>query len=164
MEKERLYFALGAMTIILIALITKVPFFGTQHLYCGGLVTGYFVLPSFVNCTFWICWLMVILIMLGILIMIIVVRAATPFLSKGTDSLHYFGSISSLKHDDFCTKSVGPISVEDELSDLRTQVHQLSNGLCSKFSMLRTAGIFVYYSVYTFHPPFYINNLQFKIT
>jgi hypothetical protein len=141
MEKERLHFCIQRYDHYYDSVNNKSSvFLGLSTFIVGGLVTGYFVLPSFVNSTFLICWLMVILILLGIVIMIIVVRAATPFLSRETDSLHYFGFVSSLNHDDFCTKS-GNVSDEEELLDLRTQVHQLSSGLSSKFSMLKTAGI-----------------------
>jgi len=84
---------------------------------------------------------MIALILIGIVIMIIVILAATPFVSKDTDSLHYFGSISCQSHEEFCTKSIECISEEDELKDLRMQVHQLACGLSSKFYRLKMAGI-----------------------
>lgn len=141
MEKERLLFCIDRFDHYYDSVNNKSSvFLGLSTFIVGGLVAGYFALPAIVNCTFWICYLMMLLILIGIIIMIVVVLAATPYSSDGIESLHYFGSISCQKHDDFCAKSAGPVSLDDELLDLRQQVHQLACGLSSKFIKLRWAG------------------------
>ncbi len=140
-EKQRLLFCIGRYDQYYDSVNNKSSvFLGLSTFIVGGLVAGYFALPPLVNCTPLMCFLMMMLILLGIIIMIIVVLAATPFLSQRIDSLHFFGSISCLSHNDFCAKSVSTISDEDELIDLRTQVHQLACGLSSKFKKLKIAG------------------------
>ena len=114
---------------------------GLSTFIVGGLVVGFFAIKDFVVYTPWIYLLMIVLILIGIVIMIIVVLAATPFISNGSESLHYFGSISCQTHDEFSIKSIENISPEEELNDLRVQVHQLACGLSSKFSKLKIAGI-----------------------
>ncbi|WP_284650744.1 Pycsar system effector family protein [Flavobacterium terrisoli] len=140
-EKERLHFCIGRYDQYYDSVNNKSSvFLGLSTFIVGGLVTGYFALPSIVNRTPLMCFLMMMLILLGIIIMIIVIRAATPFLSPGIDSLHFFGSISCLSHIEFCAKSESSISEEDELKDLRKQVHQLACGLSLKFKKLKIAG------------------------
>jgi len=142
MEKERLHFCIGRYDNYYDSVNNKSSvFLGLSTFIVGGLVAGYFCLPDYVNCTWPICSLIITLILLGILIMIVVVLAAIPFVAAGTDSLHYFGSISCLGHDDFCDKSGTRSTDEAELKDLRTQVHQLACGLTSKFRKLKCAGI-----------------------
>jgi hypothetical protein len=142
MEKERLLFCIGRYDHYYDSVNNKSSvFLGLSTFIVGGLIVGFFAIKDFVVCTPWIYLLMIALILLGIVIMIVVILAATPFVSKGTDSLHYFGSISCQTHDEFSIQSFENISTEDELKDLRLQVHQLACGLSSKFSKLKIAGI-----------------------
>ena len=142
MEKERLLFCIGRYDHYYDSVNNKSSvFLGLSTFIVGGLIVGFFAIRDFVLCTPWIYLLMIILILIGIVIMIVVILAATPFISKGTDSLHYFGSISCQSHDEFSARSIESISLEDELKDLRVQVHQLACGLSSKFLRLKTAGI-----------------------
>jgi hypothetical protein len=142
MEKERLLFCIGRYDHYYDSVNNKSSvFLGLSTFIVGGLIVGFFAIRDFVLCTPWIYLLMIVLILLGIVIMIVVILAATPFISKGTDSLHYFGSIACQTHADFSIKSLGTISNEDELKDLRAQVHQLACGLSSKFRRLKIAGI-----------------------
>ncbi|HLN94399.1 MAG TPA: Pycsar system effector family protein [Flavobacterium sp.] len=142
MEKERLRFCIERYDNYYDSVNNKSSvFLGLSTFIVGGLIAGFFALPDFADCTPWICILMTLLILLGIFIMIIVVLASTPFLGKGKDSLHYFGSVSCHSHDAFCQKSQTQDTGYDELADLRTQVHQLASGLSSKFYKLKTAGI-----------------------
>lgn len=163
MEKERLLFCIGRYDHYYDSVNNKSSvFLGLSTFIVGGLVAGYFILPEYVNCIPSIYLLMILLIMLGIIIMIVVVKAATPFLSKGSDSLLYFGSVSSFSEDDFCTTSMQSVSIDDELADLRKQVHQLASGLTSKFSKLRLAGILFTIQFVIFIPLLLliINNLK----
>jgi len=67
-----------------------------------------------------------------------------------------------MSYENFCIKSKDTNSIEDEIIDLRTQVHQLSSGLKSKFSLLRIAGILFLLQFILFIPLFIliINNLK----
>lgn len=142
MEKQRLLLCIGRYDHYYDSVNNKSSvFLGLSTFIVGGLTVGFFAIKDFVECTPCIYLLMIALILIGIVIMIIVILAATPFISKDTDSLHYFGSISCQSHEEFCTKSFECISEEDELKDLRMQVHQLARGLSSKFYRLKTAGV-----------------------
>ncbi|MEL1248386.1 Pycsar system effector family protein [Flavobacterium helocola] len=163
MEKERLLFCIQRYDHYYDSVNNKSSvFLGLSTFIVGGLTTGYFVLPDLINCITWIYILIGILIVLGILIMIIVIQAAIPHLSNEKNSLHYFGSISKMSCENFCLKSKDTNSDEDELIDLRMQVHQLSSGLKSKFSFLRIAGILFLIQFILFIPLFIliINNLK----
>lgn len=141
MEKERLLFCLERYDHYFDSVNNKSSvFLGLSTFIVGGLVAGYFALPDQVRCSMHICVFMALLIILGIVNMIIVISSATPFLSKDKDSLYYFGAISCKDNSSFCTQSISRVSEEEELKDLRDQVHNLATGLSNKFRRLRTAG------------------------
>jgi len=142
MEKERLKFCIGRFDDYYNSINNKsAVFLGLSTFIVGGLVSAYPAIIKLVTCGFFIHALLLSLIGLGVANMIIVIGASTPFLSRGVESLHYFGAISCLKHDVYCNKSSGCCTEEDELRDLRTQVHQLAIGLSGKFGKMRVAGI-----------------------
>lgn len=140
MEKERLIFCIGRFDHYYDTINNKSSvFLGLSTFIVGGLIAAY---PSFIeliNCTILIHSLMIVLLAIGIAIMIVVILASTPFQGKDSDSLHYFGSISNMTRDQFCNNS-NQCSEEDELTDLRSQVQNLSYGLTSKFNKLKWAG------------------------
>ena len=153
MEKERLKYCIDRFDNYYDSVNNKSSvFLGLSTFIVGGLIAGYFAISPYVNCGFWTHALMVILIGLGVAIMITVIKAATPFLTKDIDSLHFFGAISSLDAPGFCAKSATPCTDEDELKDLRNQVHQLASGLTGKFKKLKTAGILFTIQFYLFIP------------
>lgn len=163
MEKERLLFCIGRYDHYYDSVNNKsAVFLGLSTFIVGGLSAGYFALPNLVNCTSWIYMLMIILILIGIVIMVTVILAATPFLGKNANSLLSFGDISCQSHGDYCAKSQQSISDDDELADLRTQVHQLACGLTAKFAKLKIAGILFTIQFILFIPllMLIINNLK----
>jgi hypothetical protein len=157
MEKERLKYCIDRFDHYYDSVNNKSSvFLGLSTFIVGGLVAGYFVIDPVVNCGFWVHALMIILIGLGVATMIVVIRAATPFLGKDTDSLHFFGSIGCMAASDFCAKSAMLCNEEDELIDLRNQVHQLASGLQGKFRKLKAAGILFTIQFFLFIPLFII--------
>lgn len=152
MEKERLKFCIERFDHYYDSVNNKCAvFLGLSTFIVGGLIAAY---PSFlekVNHNLWVHLFMGALISLGLAIMIIVIQASTPFMSKGTGSLHYFGSISSLDLFTFEQRSSG-CQDADELKDLLAQVHQLSHGLTSKFQKLKLAGLLFTIQFYLFIP------------
>lgn len=141
MEKERLKYCIDRFDHYYDGVNNKSSvFLGLSTFIVGGLIAAYFAVGPYINCGFWTHALMVILIGLGVAIMIIVVMAATPFLGKDTKSLHFFSDIACLDGADFCIRSAAPCTDEDELKDLRNQVHQLAKGLTGKFKKLKAAG------------------------
>lgn len=155
MEKERLKYCIDRFDNYYDSVNNKSSvFLGLSTFIVGGLIAGYFAVSLYVDCGFWIHALMISLTGIGIAIMIIVVKAATPFLTKNDDSLHFFGAIACLDGPSFCIKSATPCTDEDELKDLRNQVHQLACGLTGKFKKLKIAGILFTIQFYLFIPLF----------
>lgn len=155
MEKERLKYCIDRFDHYYDSVNNKSSvFLGLSTFIVGGLVAAYFAVGPYINCGFWTHALMIVLIGLGVAIMITVILAVTPFLTKDTDSLHFFGAIACLDGPGFCAKSAIPCTDEDELKDLRKQVHQLASGLTGKFKKLKTAGILFAIQFYLFIPLF----------
>ncbi len=157
MEKERLKYCIDRFDHYYDSVNNKSSvFLGLSTFIVGGLVAGYFVIAPLVNCGFWVHTLLKVLIGLGVATMIIVILAATPYLGKDTDSLHFFGAIGCMDSTSFCAKSASQCTEEDELNDLRSQVHQLACGLCGKFIKLKDAGILFTIQFCLFVPLFII--------
>lgn len=157
MEKERLKYCIDRFDHYYDSVNNKSSvFLGLSTFIVGGLVAGYFLADQFVDCGFWAHLLMIVLIVLGVVTMIIVVMAATPFFGKDTNSLHFFGSIGCMDINGFCTKSEQTVDDDTQLKDLRHQVHQLACGLQSKFKKLKIAGILFTIQFYLFLPLFII--------
>jgi len=157
MEKERLRYCIERFDNYYDSVNNKSSvFLGLSTFIVGGLIASYFAITPYVNCGFWTHALMTVLIGLGVSIMIIVIKSTTPFLTKDTDSLHFFGAIASMDGPGFCAKSATPCTDEDELKDLRTQVHQLASGLTGKFKKLKIAGVLFTIQFYLFIPLFFL--------
>lgn len=142
MEKERLKFCIDRFDHYYDSINNKGAVFLTLSTFIvGGLVAVYPSLLSGVNCNLLIHVLMFSAIGIGLAIMIFVIRALTPFTEcADTNSVFHFGSISCQREINFHEKSKN-ITEEEELSDLRTQVQDLSTGLKNKFKTLRQVGI-----------------------
>jgi hypothetical protein len=152
MEKERLQFCIERWDHFYDSINNKsTVFLGLSTFIVGGLVASYPSILEKVHSSLWIHFLMLALIGLGVTIMIIVIKASTPFLSKKEKSLFYFGAVACLTEDDFYSKS-SCSTAEDDLKDLRKQAFQLSQGLNKKFSRLKTAGILFTIQFYLFIP------------
>ncbi|GAL64831.1 Pycsar system effector family protein [Algibacter lectus] len=95
-----------------------------------------------------------LLLFIGILSLIVLSIASIPFFSTKPDSLYYFGAISKMKQSEF-NKTSKNYSDKDELQDLRSQVHILSNGLTTKFSRLKFAGILLVVQFFLLIPTLY---------
>lgn len=76
---------------------------------------------------------------LAISALIIVIWATTPYLTKGVESMYYYGSIASKSMDEFANASE-KLDDEEDLADLRAQVSGLATGLSKKFKLLFIAG------------------------
>ncbi len=140
MEKERLKFCIERFDHYYDSINNKsAVFLALSTFIVGGLVAAYPSILSLINCGLFIHIAMLSVIGLGVAIMIIVIIASSPFLTIDDRSLHYFGSIASFSKNQFSDKS-GAFTNEDELTDLRSQVYQLSCGLSNKFKRLRIAG------------------------
>lgn len=153
MEKERLRFCIGRFDHYYDSVNNKsAVFLGLSTFIVGGLVAAYPSVLKLVNCGVLVHLVMLSVIGLGLATMILVIMASTPFLTTDTDSMHYFGSIACMTKDAYCNKSASSFTEEDELTDLRAQVHQLSGGLFSKFKRLKLAGRLFTIQFYLFIP------------
>ena len=95
-----------------------------------------------------------VLLFIGVFSLIVLSIASIPFFSKKPDSLYYFGAISKMKRSEFNSTSKN-YSDKDELQDLRSQVYILSNGLTTKFSRLKFAGILLVAQFFLLLPTLY---------
>ena len=140
-EKDRLKFTIERYDHYYDSINNKCGvFLALSTFIVGGLIAAY---PSFlnkVNANIWVHLSTASLIAIGLGIMILVVRASTPFLMDDKDSLFYFHAVGSQSTGVFSQRSKA-CSAEEELQDLRIQVHQLASGLTAKFRALRVAGI-----------------------
>lgn len=140
MEKERLLFSIQRFDTYYDSVNNKCTvFLALSTFIVGGLVTAYSSIIEAVDCGKFIHLLIYSVIGIGVLIMIIITFASTPFLDSEKKSLLYFGCISAMSRDCFITKSNGS-SEEENLNDLRNQVYDLATGLRQKFTKLRLAG------------------------
>ena len=141
MEKERLIFCIQRFDHYYDSVNNKsAVFLALGTFIVGGLVTSYPFLKKNVVCTFSVDLFLILSVILGLSAIIIVIIATTPYLSKGESSLYYFNSIADKEEKIFSSESEN-FSREDEISDLRIQVHKLALGLRKKFIRLRIAGI-----------------------
>lgn len=95
-----------------------------------------------------------VLLFIGVFSLIVLSIASIPFFSKKPDSLYYFGAISKMKRSEFNSTSKN-YSEKDELQDLRSQVYILSNGLTTKFSRLKFAGVLLVVQFFLLLPTLY---------
>jgi hypothetical protein len=167
MERERLKFCIDRFDHYYDSVNNKgAVFLGLSTFIVGGLSAAYPSFLSSVNCNVWVHFLMRSLIFIGLAIMIIVIRALTPFISNNTGSVNtgsvfYFGSIGNQDKNVFLEKSKN-LDEEGELIDLRTQAHELSKGLTYKFRQLRMVAVLFTIQFVLFIPLIIllINNLK----
>jgi hypothetical protein len=110
----------------------------------GGIITGYISFQDYViHCRDLFNILLISQMFLGVAALLIVTNASTPYFSKRSDSLYYFGGIGSLTKENFdlCSKKS---DTNSDMTDLRNQVHVLSVGLTSKFKKLRVSGWLIF--------------------
>jgi hypothetical protein len=152
MEKERLKFCIERFDYYFDTVNNKsAVFLALGTFMVGGLVASYPYLKENVNCTIWLHFFFLLSVALGLTAMIIVIMATTPYLSTQSSSKFYFYSIAAITEESFCIDSKA-YSDQDELSDLRVQVHRLASGLKKKFKRLRVAGILYTLMFFVFIP------------
>jgi len=140
MEKERLLFSIQRFDGYYNSVNNKCAvFLALSTFIVGGLVAAYPLVLKHVTCQWYMHVLMAALIAIGVAIMIIVIRASTPYLDSHKASLLYFGTLAGMKVTDFRKRSADR-GLDDEMTDLRTQAHDLAVGLLMKFKRLRWAG------------------------
>ncbi len=141
MERDRLKFSIERFDHYYDSVNSKCAvFLALSTFIVGALIAAYPIILDKLTNSVWVHLSIASLIAIGVMIMIVVIGAATPFNSKGGNSLLYFGSIGELEPQDFRARSA-VLSTDEELADLRTQVYELSKGLRDKFKSLRWAGI-----------------------
>lgn len=143
MEKERLKFCIGRYDHYYDSINNKSNVLLALGVFVtGGLVALYPFLVDKVNCTLCVFLMLGIEISLGLAAVLVTKTATTPYLSSGTDSLHYFGSVAQLSTQQFTTLSE-QMTETQEIADLRCQVSALAKGLAVKFTRLRVASILI---------------------
>jgi hypothetical protein len=152
MEKERLLLCINRYDHYYDSVNNKSNVLLTLSIFVvGGLVAGYPTLMEKVVCNSYTHFLVGALIALGVANLLILTWTSLPFVSKNKTSLFYFGSIACMPANDFTIKSAARTS-DQELADLRLQVHSLATGLQSKFKRLRIAGMLLIVQVIFFIP------------
>jgi len=140
-EKERLKFTIERYDHYYDSVNNKCAvFLALSTFIVGGLVAGYPTFLANVTSSFWVHLSMGLLLSVGLGIMILVILASTPFLTNDKDSFLYFHAVSSQSVSVFAHRS-GACTEDEELQDLRIQVHHLATGLTAKFKKLRIAGV-----------------------
>jgi len=141
MEQDRLKFSIERFDHYYDSINNKGSvFLALSTFIVGGLITTYPTLIDKMSNKLLGNIIISCLLGIGIFIMILLVNAAMPYLSKRRHSIHYFGSISNHSESEFRQKS-SEVDSSKEVDDLRSQVYQLSVGLSKKFRKLRIAGI-----------------------
>lgn len=141
MEKDRLKFTMQRFDHYYDSINNKsAVFLALGTFIIGGLITLYPMITPKLECDSLFSVLVMLSISFGLASIIIVMTAATPYLSEGIKSKLYFNSIASTSKQVFDEESMN-LTEEDELSDLRSQVFAMAKGLKSKFRKIRIAGI-----------------------
>ena len=115
-------------------------FLGIGTFIIGVIITCYPIFKDKIICLVPGQMLITSILVLDLTSIIIVVLASIPYLSRKHFSVYYFESISDLKYEEFIDVSKS-FSVDDEIIDLRYQVHQLAHGLTVKHRKLKFASI-----------------------
>lgn len=141
MEKDRLKFCIERFDQYYDSINNKsAVFLGLGTFVLGGLIASYPYLKEHITSSEAILVLLSISISLAFSAIIIVIIASTPYLSNEKSSMHYFYSIAQKKRETFIKESKN-FGEDEELSDLRIQVHGLATGLRKKFFRLRIVAI-----------------------
>lgn len=162
MEKERLHFCIGRYDHYFDSINNKVTvFLALATFVVGGLIAGYTTIVEKVDCGPWIHFFLIATIGIGFFIMLLLLVASIPYLTTEKDSVHYFGSVSSMGIEEFQQASKA-INEEKELQDLRKQTYLLAVGLKRKFAWLKLAGILFVLQFILFIPLIICLILNFK--
>jgi hypothetical protein len=162
MEKERLKFCINRFDHFYDNVNNKSNvLLGLGTFVIGGLTAIYPYLSEHSNCPEMI-WIL-ILIPGGIAFsaLLVVIIASIPYLSKEKSSLYYFNSIATKDFEAFSGESKN-FETEEEMTDLKIQVHNLALGLRKKFKRLRIASILYTVMFLSMIPFFLFILLNFK--
>ncbi|MDJ1498945.1 DUF5706 domain-containing protein [Cytophagaceae bacterium DM2B3-1] len=141
-ERERLLLCVGRFDHFYDSINNKsAVFLAVATFVVGGLFTLYSTFWNKPNYGWEVHILILLDIILGLAIMVIVILAATPFLtSSKSNSLYYFLCVATYDIQQFGKLSM-ECTCDNEITDLRVQVYQLAKGLRKKFKRLKIAGI-----------------------
>lgn len=141
MEKERLIFSIGRFDHYFDSVNNKIAaYIALNTFLVGGIVAGFIAVQEHI-CIYLelLNTLLTIIVLLGIINLIISIRASTPYLNGDTQSVFYFGSVGKMKYEEF-TEISSKMKEKEEIEDLRNQAYNLSRGLNKKFRRLRWSG------------------------
>ncbi len=135
-EKERLKFCIGRYDHYFDSVNNKSNVYLTLSVFVfGGLLGLYPTILEKTDFNIWVNICMLLVMGIGLTAMLITILASRPYLTKETDSLLFFQSVSNMGQSEFETQSA-TASEEQEINDLRTQTFQLASGLKAKFEKL----------------------------
>lgn len=162
MEKERLKFCINRFDHFYDNVNNKSNvLLGLGTFVIGGLIAIYPYIVEHSNCPDMIWPLVLIPGGLAFSALLIVIIAAIPYLSIEKSSLYYFNSIANKDFEVYSDESEN-FETEEELKDLKIQVHNLALGLRKKFKRLRIASIFYTIMFVSMVPLFLFILLNFK--
>ncbi len=142
-EQERLKFCIGRYDHYFDSVNNKSNVYLTLSVFIfGGMLGLYSNLLEKTNYHFWVNVIMLTIMGVSLTTMLITILASRPYLTKETDSLLFFQSVSNMGETEFSKRSQAS-SEEQELNDLRLQTFQLANGLKSKFAKLHLVATLV---------------------
>jgi hypothetical protein len=135
-EKERLKFCIGRYDHYFDSVNNKSNVYLTLSVFVfGGLLGLYPTILVKTDSNLWVNVFMLLVMGIGLTAMLITILASRPYLTKETDSLLFFQSVSNMGQTEFETQS-STATEEQEINDLRIQTFQLACGLKAKFTKL----------------------------
>lgn len=163
-EKDRLRFSIGRFDHYYDSVNNKCNVFLALSIFIFGALGGFYpTLMKIADCGACTHTLMTLMMFICVLIMIVVLRASSPYITSEKDSLLYFNSVSNMEQAEFSKLSEDETK-DRELVDLRNQTFLLATGLRGKFEKLKVAGILFTLQFILFIPLtlLIINNLKIK--
>lgn len=141
MEKDRLIFTINRYDHFYDSVNNKGNvILGLSTFITGATIVGYPTLSDLEICSMWVRLNLIAVILFGVASIATLLLASVPYLTQKSNSLFYFGSVSSLTSGEFKEAS-SAMNEESELEDLREQAFLLASGLTGKFKKLKTATI-----------------------
>ncbi|KKM22219.1 hypothetical protein LCGC14_1627540 [marine sediment metagenome] len=141
MERERLILSINRFDHYFDSVNNKTAvYIAINTFMLGSIITGYFSIEEDIIKNGNIFSILSILTMVvGFGSILLNTYASIPYFSQNSDSLYYFGGIGSIPLNEFCERSQN-FTDEQDIQDLRNQVHTLSEGLNKKFRKLKLSG------------------------
>ncbi|MBI3134076.1 MAG: hypothetical protein HYZ14_05310 [Bacteroidetes bacterium] len=143
METERLKFTIDRFDHYYESVNNKCNIvLGFSTFVLAGLIALYPSLTEYAHCDFWVNLLLGCFILLSFVVILIIMVASIPHLTKKDSSLFYFLAIDTMGETTFLKKSQEQ-TPEEEVEDMRRQTFLLACGLNKKFKKLRLSLILV---------------------